>query len=841
MRVRCAAPELEDRMRDRHHPKTGALRLKLMAGAALCALPVLGVAGASVAQTAGVQPSPAPAAPVVQVRGEDGLTPDALYVEATSAEREGDTVNAKGGQAEDRVFARFQDHTLRAEDMTYDLKTGIAEAAGQVELISPDGTVVHASQLQLTEGLKTGIAVDLATRSPEGATLMAATAVRRSENISELNRVLFMPCPVCENDPKAQPAVTFQAEKAVQDEELRAILYRNVVVRVGGVPVFYTPYLAHPDPSVDRASGFLIPRIDYEQGLGLSIEAPYLHVVSPSEDWLFSPRVNTNVAPLMNVQWRRRFDSGTIVARGGYTYARNFGDFDLDGDGDAESKVHFGDSTHRSYILAHGKFDLNDDWRWGFTAERVSDKTLFDRYDVNSAYQDNGLYYGDRRRLISQIYAERQTQRSYLSVAAFSIQSLRLDPRFAATDFRDPDGFKVFESDNSLPLVAPIIDARWEPEGPVLGGRLRLQGSAVALTRDAYVGFPTLRPELVQPGPTDGLPGVDSRRVTGKMDWRRVMISPMGLRWEPFVDMRADVYSIDDLPPFLGIDNDTVSRVRTSAGVDVSYPLYRPFAGSGSIILEPMAQLSISNKADLDRLIPIEDSQTFELDHISLFRMDRFPGYDLLEGGWRFTAGARATFNWDDARSASLFVGRSTRADDEPAYFIPVPDDTTQLYDPSGLARRNSDWVVQGTFDPSERMRGWFHAVMDDSGTLRRAEATISGDWGRRNSGALSYILDNSNPLAGPNNRNYEFVQVAAQQFVYGNWGVTVRGIADMERDLITRSEVGLLYDDDCFRVEIGWRRDNTRVRPTGPSEGIFIRLNLATFGGNGYDDSELR
>src|SRR5690606_9235569 len=100
MRVRCAAPELEDRMRDRHHPKTGALRLKLMAGAALCALPVLGVAGASVAQTAGVQPSPAPASPVVQVRGEDGLTPDALYVEATSAEREGDTVNAKGGQAE---------------------------------------------------------------------------------------------------------------------------------------------------------------------------------------------------------------------------------------------------------------------------------------------------------------------------------------------------------------------------------------------------------------------------------------------------------------------------------------------------------------------------------------------------------------------------------------------------------------------------------------------------------------------------------------------------------------------------------------------------------------------
>ncbi|WP_297799309.1 LPS assembly protein LptD [uncultured Brevundimonas sp.] len=820
-------------MRDRHQAPTGASRLKLMAGVALCALPVMAMAPAAEAQS---QASAQPAAPAVVVRGEDGLTPDALYVEADAAERQGDVVSAQSQPNGERVFARFRDHSLRAEDIRYDLKTGIAAANGRVELISPDGTVLHASQLELDEDLKTGIAVNLATRTPEGATLMAATAVRRSENVSELNRVLFLPCPVCENDPNYSPSLTFQAEKAVQDEKLNAILYKNVVVRLAGVPIFYSPYFAHPDPTVERASGFLIPRIDYAEDRGLSAEIPYLHVVSPSEDWLFSPRVATNVAPLMNVQWRRRFQSGTIVARGGYTYARNFGDFDLDGDGRAESNVHFGDHDHRSYILAHGEFDLQGPWRWGFTAERVSDKTLFDRYEVRDPYQDNGLYYGDRRRLISQIYAERQTERSYLSVAAFSMQSLRVS-RF------DPvtPALNDFEADNSLPIVGPIVEARWEPESPVLGGRLRLRGTAVALTRDAYVGYPTLRPEILPTGSTIGLPGVDSRRISGHVDWRRVFITTNGLRWEPFVDVRADVYSVDDLPPFLGVDNEIITRARTSAGVDVSYPLYRPMGNGGSIVLEPMAQLSVSNNVDQNVLIPIEDTQTVELDHISLFRMDRFPGYDLLEGGVRFTAGGRATFNWDGVRSASVFVGRSIRADHENAFLTPIPDDNSRLYDPSGLARRTSDWVVQGTFDPSDRIRGWFHAVLDDSGAMRRAEATISGDWGRRNSAALSYIVDRSNPLAGPNNRNYEFVQLAAQQFVYRNWGVAARGIGDMERDVITRSEVGILYDDDCFRLEVGWRRDNTRVRPTGPSEGIYIRLNLATFGGNGYDDTELR
>lgn len=817
-------------MRDRQPPRTAAFRLKLMAGAALFGVPMAMLPVAALAQN--TQPK---ATPSVEIKGADGLTPDALYLEADNAQRSGDLVQAQG-TSEDRVFARFQEHNLRAEEISYDLKTGIAGAKGQVELISPDGAVLHASQLQLTEDLKTGIALDLATRSPEGATLMAASAVRRSETVSELNRVVFVPCPVCENNPEDQPILTFQAEKAIQDEQLRAILYRNVVVRLGGVPVFYTPVMAHPDPTVDRASGFLIPSIDHDEARGISIEVPYLHVVSPSEDWLISPRLTTSIAPLLNAQWRRRFENGTVIVRGGYTYARNFGDFDLDGDGQAESNVDFGDRTHRSYVLAHGKFDLQGPWRWGFTAERVSDKTLFDRYDVQDPYQDNGLYYGDRRRLISQIYAERQTERSYLSVAAFTIQSLRVAQFDAITP-----ALNIFESDNSLPLVAPIVDARWEPENPIWGGRLRLRGSAVALTRDAYVGYPTLHPETAAPGVTDGLPGVDSRRITGQLDWRRVFISPLGIRYEPFVDLRADVYSVDDLPPFLNIDNKVISRARTSAGVDVSYPLYRSFGTDGSVILEPMAQLSISNEADLDRLIPVEDSQTLELDHVSLFRMDRFPGFDLLEGGVRFTAGARATFNWDGARSASLFIGRSMRAKDEQAFLTPIPDSPTQLYDPSGLANKTSDWVVQATFDPSDRIRGWFHAVVDSDGNMRRAEATVSGDWGRRNSGALSYIVDRSNPLAGPLNRNYEFLQISGQQMVHGNWGIAARGIADLEQDIITRSEVGLLYDDDCFRLELGWRRDNTRVRPTGPSEGVYIRLNLATFGGTGYDRSELR
>jgi LPS-assembly protein len=783
------------------------LKSLLLAGAGACLL----AAGAAQAQEA---------TPPV----DDGLEERALYLDAAEVARIGDRLEASREQG-DRLYARFQDHALRTRRLTYDLATGIATADGEVELTAPDGSTVFADYLELTDGAQTGVAVNFATRLEDGSSLMAATAVRRSETVNELNYAIFTPCPICDEDGPKEPTVSIQAQRVIQDENLRAVLYRNAVFKVKGVPVLYLPFFAHPDPTVERASGFLVPEIGFDQERGLSWEQPYLIVVSPSEDWLISPQFNSEVEPLLNLQWRRRFADGTVVARGGYTYARNFGDFDADDDGvdDVPQPL---DREHRSYLLAHGTFDPTGPWRWGFTAERTSDKTLFDRYDVRDPYADNGLYHGDERRLISQVYAERQTKRSYLSFGAFAIQSLRV------VQFNDTaPGLNVFESDGALPVAAPIVEGRWEPDGPVFGGRLRLTGSAVALYREEFAGAPVLRPEVLPVGPAP-TQGVDGRRVTGRAEWRRTMISPAGVRWEPFVDGRVDVYSISDLPaPGLEAEQ-TVTRGRFTAGLDVSWPLIRPLSGGADLVLEPMGQISASTDADLDPRVPNEDSQVLDLDETSLFRIDRFPGLDLYEGGLRLTGGARATLRWDEGREASLFVGRSWRSDAEPGLLTASADMPSVLYDATGLADETSDWVVQGTFEPHDGVRAWGRATIDGSGEVRRAEAAVEGRWGRRNAGSLIYVMDDSNPVEGPLNRNYAFVESSVQQFIVDDWGVVGRGVYDLDRDLFVRSEVGLLFDDDCVRFEIGYRRDNTRVRPSGASEGAYVRLTLATFGG---------
>ena len=512
---------------------TDGLRHLLLGGVA-----ALAMAPTALAQTAGPDP----------MAQDDGLAPGAIYVDADGVGRDGEAGTLTILGVDRPALARMDGRTLKGRRIVYHYRTGAASAEGEVTLVNPDGSVLNADLLELDEDLRSGVAVNLAIRGADDEKLMAATAVRRSETVNELNYALFTPCPICDDEGNYEtPSWDIRARQVVQDEAARVVYYRDALFRIGGVPVFYAPVFWHADPEVERATGFLPPIVQYSVERGLSWEQPFHIVVSPSEDWTVSPQINGRVNPFLNLTWRRRYESGTILARGGYTYSENFGEI-IDGDPDDD---------HRGYLLAQGRFDPAGAWRWGFTAERVSDKTLFDRYDIVDPYADRGLYSVDERRLISQVFAERQDERSYLSLAAFSIQTLRLNPFYLPdpsnpTAAVDANGQALFEDDDTMPLVGPLIDARWEPRGEIFGGRLRLRGSAVALTRGDYVGAPTLASEVVPPGnppnADPAYPGVDSRRASIELDWRRALIAPIGLRYEPFVNARFDAYSVEDLP-----------------------------------------------------------------------------------------------------------------------------------------------------------------------------------------------------------------------------------------------------------------------------------------------------
>jgi LPS-assembly protein len=736
------------------------------------------------AMLAGAALSVLAAAPV---RADEPAADDPVYLEAQS-------VVGKDGRyvASGEVEIRRQDRVLRAGAVDYDSKANVIEATGDVRLYQPDGTAAFADRVIFDDELTQGVANGFSARLPQNGKLAAANAIVASDTRTEMNRAIFTTCDTCREDGSEKaPSWSISAERIVRDEEDQAIYYRNAVIRIKDVPVLYLPVFSQADPAAERKSGLLAPRIQHTARRGLSYEQPYLWSISPYQDLIISPQINTEVRPLLNLEWRKRFYSGMIQARVGYAYDR---DFNSEG-------VKFGPDKAKAYILASGLFEIEPHWTWGFAAERARDRFLFDQYSISDVDEPRGLFRSDDRRLLSQIYTVRQSENSYLSVAALSFQSIRPAPGSTPNAF----GIRPLEDDQTLPVIAPLVEFRFEPEQRIAGGRLRLRGSGVLLDRDA---------SHITPGD----PGVDSRRATVEGDWRRAFIVGPGVRLEPFAMARGDLYNTADLSA-TDTRGHTTNRALGVLGVDASYPFIRQRNGITTII-EPIVQLAVSPDIDPNPRIPNEDGLAFDFDETNLFEPNKFTGFDLYEGGQRMNLGVRTSVDWGEGRNARFIVGRSFRAEPDPMF----PARTS-------LNQKSSDWVAGAEITPVAGLALYSRVRLDrDTLDLRKIEAGVDARLSR-GAGYLRYMKQDQDYSGVPR----EDIEGAGEVFVTKRWGVSADAIRDLQTQTWRRRAAGVVYRDECLRFEVLYQRDNNPLLGERSSQSVVVRLTLATLGDAGY------
>jgi LPS-assembly protein len=781
-------------MRGLRQARLTASRLALLAGASLT---LLGGQQAS-AQTAYELPTreagvarpvlpsevkrhqvrPPPPAPV-----DDGLGDKGFYLEADTLVRD-DARNI--WTARGKVEARYQGRILRGDEVIYSVATGVVVANGHVQILQPDGSAQFADHVVLDDQMRAGFARGFGSSmqyNQYNLKFAADVAIRRSETVTELNRAIFTPCEVCtKSGQPITPSWSIQASKVIQDKQKHLIYYSNAVILIKGVPVLYTPVLWHPDPDSPRASGLLLPRVENSEKRGESYEQPYLQVISPSAELTIDPQFNTKQNPFLNTEWRERFYSGDLDVRVGYTYSRDF-----DGNGNQ-----FGDLTSRSFIIADGNFAITPNWSWGFSAQRSSDRLIFDKYDIANVYQGSALFAPDSQRLISQIYTTRQDSQSYISVSALSFEGLR-----------------VTDVNSTLPVVAPLIEARYDPAADILGGRIRVVGDAVLLTRDQSAS------NLIQPS-------ADTRQAMLDAEWRRAFTFSDGMRLEPFLDLTGAVYDVDNLATGDAAQR-TTTRSNETLGVDFSWPFIRSEGGS-NIILEPLAQLAISPNLRANTNIPNEDSQVTTLDETNLFATDRFSGFDLIDGGQRLNLGARGTVDWGDGLNARLLIGRAFRAGATNIY----PADT-------GLNHDASDWVVAAETTPLPGLSVYSRALFNDSMLADRFEVGADFAYSRAR-GYVRYLEDETQPT-GPEHD----LDGAGEFFITRHWGVGLVGIRDMQLNAWRLRDISLIYNDGCIRVEVVYQHQDVVEGRLGQSDAVFLRLKLATLGDEGYKNSDYR
>lgn len=820
--------------------------------ASATAVPI--VADGAVAAT---RPKPPVQGPVATATtpGPDGLVEGGAYIEADDMHQLADkTVIAIG-----HVEMRYKGKTIRADQVSYNPDTKVTIASGHTVTINDDGSVQFADYATFDNDLNQGTSNNFADLGADQTKIFARRVDRVNENTNQMHDIVYTPCDLCASKGVTQPPTwSISASRITQRKDKKMVYYDNATIQVKGVPIFYAPFLWTPDPEMPRASGLLQPKPGYSRKRGFSLEQPYLQILDPYSYVIIDPQFNSKVNPLLSLEYERKFYSGTLNVRFGFTNDRFF---------DNTGKK-YGESETRDYLIADGAFKINKDWRWSFTAEHAKDPSqtidpvtgkpfnyanFFERYSIEDAFDQRGELTVDARELINQVNLTRQTPTSFFAVSMANFETLQIG------GYADPGiNYQPITLDSDIfPTVAPMVEAYWSPKSDIFGGQFTASLNGIGIQQKVYPGDAVAPPVEVATCATAASPsacktGFDTARVTAGVSWSVDKVwGTSGFKGGPFFDLRHDYYHETDLDS-AGLAT-SAQRDLGTAGFNISYPLFRKFKGF-DMVVEPLAQLAVSPKYQVDPDIPTEDSQSLEFDETNLFSTNRSPGFDVYESGARLNLGVRTNFTFDKGMKINTLVGRVLRNDVQTQFLRPAIDPTngatatdpstgaTVNYDPYGLAYKSSDWIFDGDFDTGKGFYG-FSRVRLDGDTLRlkqgEAGASIATS---RTEGTIRYIVNNTNPVVvngrltsifGP---NYRDLQLYVRHFITKNWGVSARLDRDLLLDKWRRSTISAIYRDDCIWIEVIYERNDTILNTVNgkPQSGFLLQIKPVILGLNG-------
>ncbi|MCR9072864.1 MAG: LPS assembly protein LptD [Alphaproteobacteria bacterium] len=489
---------------------------------------------------------------------------------------------------------------LLADTVSYNRKANTVIASGSVSLMEPSGEVLFSDYAELNDELKTGTIRKFRALLVDGSRLAAVQGRRTTDQRKVLDKAVFSPCDLCEENPTEAPLWQIKAVKVIHDEAAKDIIYEDATLEFFGFPVAYTPYLRHPDPTVDRRSGLLAPTMGVSDELGVIFGQPYYQVIDETSDLVVEPRVHSTAGTIILTDYRKRFSNGAIDLRNSLAYVEQPSD-----PGDSDD---FGFEGHADW---EGGFSLNQTWRAGFDFEQSSQRTYLRRYNI-----------GGPDVLTSRLYAEGFRGRNYSSLAAYKFQDLRAGS--------DPD---------DTPVVLPLAEYRHVGQPGRFGGRSSLDASLLALTRDT---------------------GTDSRRASVVSGWELPFTSDAGEIYTLNARLQTDAYYATDASPASTGDSETTGRAFPQLGLKWQYPLGRRGDNTTQVI-EPIVGLVLGPQGGNPEEVPNEDSRSFEFDETNLFRLNRYEGVDRVTSGSHVNYGLRTGVYGDSGGSTELLIGQSYR------------------------------------------------------------------------------------------------------------------------------------------------------------------------------------
>jgi LPS-assembly protein len=709
--------------------------------------------------------------------------------------------------------------SVEADKVIYDQKTKRLHAEGNIRMTDADGKITYADIMDLSDDYRDGFVDSLRVDTADETRMAATRADRTSGNYTVFENGVYTACAPCRDDPKKPPLWQVKGARIIHDQTDKMLYFENAQLEFFGVPMAYMPYFSTPDPTVKRKTGFLMPVFSEDSTYGVGVEIPFYWAISPSYDATFNPRFTTTQGVLFQAEFRQRLMDGSYQIRA----------YGIDQQDPAEFVGQPGDRTFRGGVETKGEFALNDKWVWGWDGVALTDYNFLSDYRLSLYRDPMGSFLNLPTEAISQLYLTGVGNRSYFDARAIYYLSLS-------------------GNQSQVPVVAPVIDYSNVINHSVFGGEFSYKGNFTSLTRDTAAFDPITATAFANgsclPTSADtaqtitrancllrGMPGTYTR-ATGEVDWRKSYTDSAGEIWTPFASLRADAIdsSVANQPGvsnFLPVGESQALRVMPTVGLEYRYPFInvQPW---GTTTIEPIVQvIARPNEPDAGKL-PNEDAQSMVFDTSNLFSVDKFSGYDRVEGGGRANAGVQATTQFDRGGSVTAVFGQSYQLFGLNSFAVA---DVTNTGLESGLDKPVSDYVASLSYSPNRTYTFSTRARFDEAtGSAQRFEAE-----GRANYDRWSFSLMYGDYAAQP-----EIGYLIRREGILGsgsvkvaeNWVLTGAARWDLVANQINQYVIGAGYVDDCFVFALNYVTAYSYATTTSApilSHAFMLQIGLRT------------
>lgn len=508
--------------------------------------------------------------------------------------------------AEGRVEAVYGDVRVSAERITYDRSADRLNITGPIRITEGESVTVLASSAEMDPAFEDAILRGARLVLDQQVQLAAYQMNRVNGRYSQLYKTAVTSCHVCNS---AEPPLwQIRARRVIHDEAEKQLYFEGAQLRVRDVPVFYLPYLRLPDPTLKRASGFLIPSFSGSSILGTGLRMPYFIRLGDHRDLTVTPYLATKSRTL-ELRYRQAFLRGDVSFEG------------------AVSRDDARPGEARAYVFGEGAFALRNDVKLEFDLELVSD----DSYLVDYGYSD-------KDRLDSEIALSRTRRDSYTRGALVHYNTLR-----------------VGETDATIPSIIADFEHERRYFPGRMGGELRLRAALHSHYRSS---------DLSIDGPdTDSVvDGRDVTRLEAQIDWRRSWTLGSGLRAQVRLGAAADQF-------YTGQDAtrpSTAAEITPMAALTLRWPHAKSAASGAYHVVEPVVQLGWVGGSDPD--VANDESTRVEFDEGNLLSLSHFPAADRRERGGSLAYGVSWTRQGAGGRESNLTIGQVLRNETQPDF-----------------------------------------------------------------------------------------------------------------------------------------------------------------------------